>query len=61
VIYTGEVRKEIAMRIFTATTCVLMAVAAAAQTPAPKRAVTPEEYERWKKELSWGERVRHVA
>jgi kynurenine formamidase len=43
------------MRIVAAISCVLMAMAVTAQTPAPKHNVTPEEYERWKKELSnWG-------
>src|ERR1700722_1840582 len=43
------------MRIVTAMGCFLIVAIATAQTPAPKRIVTPEEYERWKKELSnWG-------
>jgi kynurenine formamidase len=43
------------MRIATAISCVLIASAVTAQTPAPKHIVTPEEYEGWKKELSnWG-------
>ncbi|MSV34088.1 MAG: cyclase family protein [Bryobacterales bacterium] len=43
------------MRIFAAIVCVLIAVTATAQAPAPKHTVTPEEYERWKKDLSnWG-------
>jgi kynurenine formamidase len=43
------------MKIVTALACVLMVAAVMAQTPAPQHTVTPEEYERWKKELSnWG-------
>ena len=43
------------MRIVAAITCVLMAAAVTAQTPAPQHTVSAEEYERWKKELSnWG-------
>ena len=43
------------MRIVAAIACVLMAATATAQAPASKQTVTPEEYERWKKDLSnWG-------
>ena len=43
------------MRIVTVMGCFLMVAIATAQTPAPKHTVAPEEYERWKKELSnWG-------
>ncbi|HXP87565.1 MAG TPA: cyclase family protein [Bryobacteraceae bacterium] len=43
------------MRIAAAIACALMAASVTAQTPAPKHSVTPEEYERWKTELSnWG-------
>jgi kynurenine formamidase len=43
------------MRIAAAIASVLIATAVTAQTPAPTHTVTPEEYERWKKELSnWG-------
>jgi kynurenine formamidase len=43
------------MRIVTAISCVLIVTALTAQTPAPRHAVSPEEYERWKTELSnWG-------
>ena len=43
------------MRIGAAVSYVLMAAMALAQIPAPNHNVTPEEYERWKKELSnWG-------
>jgi kynurenine formamidase len=43
------------MRIVTAISFVLTISALTAQAQAPKHAVTPDEYERWKKELSnWG-------
>ena len=43
------------MRIVAAIACVLMAATATGQAPASKQTVTPEEYERWKKDLSnWG-------
>lgn len=43
------------MRIVAVITYVLLVSAGMAQAPAPQHAVTPEEYERWKKELpNWG-------
>ncbi len=43
------------MRIVAAITYVLLASAVVAQSPAPQHAVTTDEYERWKKDLSnWG-------
>src|SRR5580704_19042350 len=46
---------SIATKIAAAIACVLFATAVTAQTPAPNHTVTPEQYERWKKELSnWG-------
>lgn len=43
------------MRIVALMACLLMAAHISAQTPAPGHAVTPEQYERWKKDLSnWG-------
>jgi len=43
------------MRIIAPISCVLMVAVVTAQAPAPKPTVTPEEYERWKKDLSnWG-------
>jgi len=43
------------MRIIASIACILIAVTAAPQTPPPGHTVTPEQYERWKKDLSnWG-------
>jgi kynurenine formamidase len=43
------------MRIVAAIGCILLGATATAQAPASKPTVTPEEYERWKKDLSnWG-------
>ena len=43
------------MRMVAPISCVLMVAVVTAQAPAPKPTVTPEEYERWKKDLSnWG-------
>ena len=43
------------MKMAAPISCVLMVAVVTAQAPAPKPPVTPEEYERWKKDLSnWG-------